>query len=499
MSFLTTLGEYLYGPIDQPAFSEEELNLMRQGINPATLPEEEYNLELLAGLGLGGGFYADQIAKNTAARQGFQLVGSPQTTSSYPRLTGGTAPQYTGPTPGRMTPGTQLVPTGQAPAVRSVGGAPAIKPAQVTSISTIAPKVSSLSRAAGPVGLYSLADLGVKSLTGKGISERVGEGLGGAIGSLIYGDTSQPAFTQEELDQMQTYEQAQGLPPIQLEALERLSPQSVSNLIGFKPAYEGQKLADYMNYNDDPNTPTEQFLDPQGRLRRRYVEGKALTPQYSEYEKQVYLSDLGLAARDRLPGESQTDRDTRIAQSRTRGSTRGGPSMAGEMSRSEAIRIAKAQGYEGKQAGDVADGYIALQRQGRDFITGQPIFQPREVEIGGNKYIQLTPNYFQPIKEDTPEKTGLQSSLDDLQADFEAGRLTKEEFDLAVKNITNIYIGRDKEKTKGDVSSFVEQAISNAGGGTSPVQEFFSVEEAEAANLPPGTKVIINGRTATVQ
>jgi hypothetical protein len=134
----------------------------------------------------------------------------------------------------------------------------------------------------------------------------------------------------------------------------------------------------------------------------------------------------------------------------------------GEMSRSEATRIAEAQGYKGQQARDVADGYIALQRQGRDPITGKEVeapFEPKEIEISGNKYIQLTPNYFQPIKEDTPEKTGLQSSLDDLQADFQAGRLTKEQFDLAVENITNTYIGRDKEKTKGGVGSVIAETI----------------------------------------
>ena len=134
----------------------------------------------------------------------------------------------------------------------------------------------------------------------------------------------------------------------------------------------------------------------------------------------------------------------------------------GEMSKAEATRIAEAQGYKGQQARDVADGYIALQRQGRDPITGKEVeapFEPKEIEISGNKYIQLTPNYFQPIKEDTPEKTGLQSSLDDLQADFQAGRLTKEQFDLAVENITNTYIGRDKEKTKGGVGSVIAETI----------------------------------------
>jgi hypothetical protein len=36
-------------------------------------------------------------------------------------------------------------------------------------------------------------------------------------------------------------------------------------------------------------------------------------------------------------------------------------------------------------------------------------------------------------------------------------------------------------------------------GGTSPVREFSSVEEATAANLPPGTKITVGGRSAIVE
>ena len=133
-----------------------------QGISP----------EAIAGLGLGGSFYANQIAQNTAARQGFQLVGSPQTTSTAGRLIGSTPAQYTGPAPARPVSGTQMVPTGQAPAVSSTGGSPAVRPAQVTSVRTVPQggslallnKPSALARGAGPIAIYSLADLGVIAL-----------------------------------------------------------------------------------------------------------------------------------------------------------------------------------------------------------------------------------------------------------------------------------------------------------------------------------------------
>jgi len=164
----------------------------------------------------------------------------------------------------------------------------------------------------------------------------------------------------------------------------------------------------------------------------------------------------------------------------------------GEMSRSEATRIAESQGYKGQQARDVADGYITLQRQGRDPMTGKEVeapFEPKEIEISGNKYIQLTPNYFQPIKEDTPGKTGLQSSLDDLQADFQSGRLTKEQFDLAVENITNTYIGRNKEKPGGGVVSEVEKIIA-AGKGDSVDSTFTPQQEA-------GIEAVMNANKIT--
>jgi hypothetical protein len=129
---------------------------------------------------------------------------------------------------------------------------------------------------------------------------------------------------------------------------------------------------------------------------------------------------------------------------------------------------------------DKARAMIELQRQGRDPMTGKEVeapFEPKEIEISGNKYIQLTPNYFQPIKENTPEKTGLQSSLDDLQADFQSGRLTKEQFDLAVENITNTYIGRNKEKPGGGVVSEIEKIIA-AGEGDSVDSTFTPQQEA---------------------
>jgi len=172
-------------------------------MNPMMQPVSALSPEALAGLGLGGNFYANKIAQNTAARQGFQLVGSPQTTSTAGRLIGSTPPQYTGPTPGRFVSGTQMVPTGQAPAVSSYGGSPAVRPAQVTSIRTVpgaaavASGASKLARFGSPGSLlYGGADLLTELITGKGLSERIGETVAEPIGNLLFpGAQERPAFT----------------------------------------------------------------------------------------------------------------------------------------------------------------------------------------------------------------------------------------------------------------------------------------------------------------
>jgi hypothetical protein len=62
---------------------------------------------------------------------------------------------------------------------------------------------------------------------------------------------------------------------------------------------------------------------------------------------------------------------------------------------------------------DKARAMIELQRQGRDPMTGQEVkapFEPKEIEIGGNKYIQLTPDYIQPVEEPkAPKKSEIES------------------------------------------------------------------------------------------
>ena len=206
MQPVSLLGQQSFGaPQQAPQFEEEEGSFGDNLLTGQTFLGNALNKnpEATAGLGLGGSFYANKIAQNTAARQGFQLVGSPQTTSTAGRLIGSTPPQYTGPTPGRFVSGTQMVPTGQAPAVSSYGGSPAVRPAQVTSIRTVpgavagAAGASKLARFGSPGSLlYGGADLLTELITGRGLSERIGEGVGGAVGNFLFpGAQELPAFT----------------------------------------------------------------------------------------------------------------------------------------------------------------------------------------------------------------------------------------------------------------------------------------------------------------
>jgi hypothetical protein len=188
-----------------------------------------------------------------------------------------------------------------------------------------------------------------------------------------------------------------------------------------------------------------------------------------------------LAERDRLPGETQTERDTRIAQSRTTGGQTEGLSfddarrraegqlaargvrnpsasqvnaLARSIQAAEPERLAELETQRAKDAADLKKSELAAS------------FEPKELEIGGKKYIQYTPTYIQPVIEDTPEKTGLQSTLENLQSDLTSGRLTQEEYDIAVRTATNSYIGREKPKGQTSSSEFQNIMAGAAAGGT---------------------------------
>ena len=101
---------------------------------------------------------------------------------------------------------------------------------------------------------------------------------------------------------------------------------------------------------------------------------------------------------------------------------------------------------------DKARAMIELQRQGRDPMTGREVeapFEPKEIEIGGKKYIQYTPNYIQPVEEPkasepkAPKKSEIESIREEgvkaglpenLIRQSIASKLGLDLFDEGVKN-----------------------------------------------------------------
>jgi hypothetical protein len=134
-------------------------------------------------------------------------------------------------------------------------------------------------------------------------------------------------------------------------------------------------------------------------------------------------------------------------------------------------------------------------------------FKPRVIDVGGESAIELSPGYFQRIPKDTPSKTGLQKTLENLQADLDSGRLTQEEYDIATKNARDLYIGREEpkpakpEETSGLIDMDGETPVATETAPTVPndIKDYPSVEAAEAANLAVGTRITVQGKPAIIE
>jgi hypothetical protein len=171
--------------------AEEKRRQQEQGFDPS-----------VAGLGLGGGFVASQVNGQASTSLKLSPFAQKVAATDAARLD---APK-SNPIFGRNVPTNPLNPsvgpmTGQPSLETAQGSASrAVKLAASRGPSFLSRAGSFARTAAGGAALvYTAADLGLEAMTGKGISERIGESIGGGVGSFLYGDTSQPAFTQEEL------------------------------------------------------------------------------------------------------------------------------------------------------------------------------------------------------------------------------------------------------------------------------------------------------------
>jgi hypothetical protein len=228
---------------------------------------------------------------------------------------------------------------------------------------------------------------------------------------------------EEEIAQMQTYEQAQGLPPIQLEALERLSPQPEATFTlpsgEVRSIMPGQDVASAfgresgrpMTFQVDggevtvPSAQAIQTMNLGEQAAARQAQQEFLaSPAAREMSNRMlrsvmYNDPYAQASAERVARmEAKPDFNRAVSDRERRGT--------GEMSMASATKLTGGDR-------DKARAMIELQRQGRDPMTGKEVeepFEPKEIEISGNKYIQLTPNYIQPVEEPkAPKKSEIES------------------------------------------------------------------------------------------
>jgi hypothetical protein len=301
----------------------------------------------------------------------------------------------------------------------------------------------------------------------------------------------------------------------------------------------------FMRYEDSPGQRTEQFVDEQGRMRFRptqealQLQGQGAVAQppvngavppvtaqppaaalssfeqdslsrqqriggTGSYEGDSEAREARVRANERQPGENQSEADTRAAQGRTTGGQTVGMSFDDAKRRAQAQLAARgitdknrnrpsasmvndlARGIQAGEPERLAELETKRAKDAADLeeTNTKMGFEPRLIDVGGEKAMELSPGYFQRIAKDKPNKTGLQETLGNLQDDLKSGRLTQEQHDIAVGNATNIYIGLKEPSTKtggatGAVSSIIDDTIAAAGGEETTPSEFKTGEVRE--------------------
>lgn len=139
---------------------------------------------------------------------------------------------------------------------------------------------------------------------------------------------------------------------------------------GYVPAefygqqYVGQSIGDYLRGADTPAGATEQFVDPQGRLRRRMAGTDQLAPEYASYEAAAEGREARLMERERtMERELQGQRGGQTIPESAR------TQDVGQLP----IKYSDSQLRDMVGGGDALKRAKALQDAGRDPLTGQPV------------------------------------------------------------------------------------------------------------------------------
>ena len=273
-----------------------------------------------------------------------------------------------------------------------------------------------------------------------------------------------------------------------------------------RAALGGMTLNEYLNA--PAGTPGVSGLrtDPQGRM----ISPSAQPPvaALSSFEKdslarQQRIGGTGsfegdsaarearLRAEERQPGETQTQRDTRVAQSRTTGGQTQGLSFDDARRRAKAQLAARGvDDASASMVNDLARGIQAGEperlaeletKRALDAIKfrdaeAKKDFKPQIVEIGDQKLIQLSPNYYQPVR---PEPTA--------EEPFEP-RVLEEGGFTYYETAPNRFERQPSTKTggaTGAVSSIVDETIAAGGGVTTPALTVDTPEVATGGEFTP--------------
>ena len=236
----------------------------------------------------------------------------------------------------------------------------------------------------------------------------------------------------------------------------------------------GRTLNEYLNAPSGTEGVSGLRTDPQGRMIPAGFETRA--DAYGDYERESAAREGRLAASMQQPGETITERDTRNAAARTQSSVNVPTDVREAMLTPEGRRTAK-------QINRLARWSGSTQGQEMGGVAGlEQILQP--VDAQQQQYdamrIQKLGLELDRLQQEEPDKyTAAESEVDGL---ITAGIITPDKRRDAILS----KMGYDLEELLGSGL--------NGGGNV-----FNTVEEAEAANLPPGTQVTIGGKKAIIE
>jgi hypothetical protein len=288
---------------------------------------------------------------------------------------------------------------------------------------------------------------------------------------------SQGALSPQEIDAARKFATSQG---------QLFDPQS-----GYSPAqfygqqYAGQNVNDMIAGRNTPGEATEQFLDPQGRLRRRSttvdpITGqKALAPESGEKTEAGAAREARIASRPDFM-EAVSDADRRVQ------ATGGG---AASMSDADRRKLAKGL-MKGASVSEQADALKVQQQYGLgDFKPERTASEEAYLQ----KRTELVDAQIRNALDAEPTKTaGLLKEIEAINADRSSrGQPPLSEDERRMLLLQGI--GGTVAATtipEGSIGGFV---------GDDEIKEYGSVEEAEQAGLPKGTRITVRGKLGTIQ